>query len=404
MNEPDKQSTDGSKAPEIERLLQAVLDEEKTLGRSEEAGKAWEELNRAVESEPAFLPFVEMHQVIGSGAAWFEKGDLARWIVKRATLVGAQSAIADVRRYLESEDFDFSRVMLLHGLHTNREYDLGNNIRLFPAATAPVRALRESIRDPSRRSILPIFEVDSALVQSFRQRRHHCKNVEIADYPYGNEFLLARDLEHARLCFSLAGPFAPQSLGVCTAAHDDVPSKARFGWTLGEFRGPISFAFPIAPEVIERMVGFHARFAKLPRAIQDHLRIALERLNEFESTRDLARRAIALRVALEALFLKDATTELKFRLGLHAAFLVGANDHERREVFNCVKSAYDVGSKAVHTGRIDDKAAPKAFEVLKEAAAIVRKSLIALIDQPDVDFLDRILHGGLEPMEGERNE
>jgi hypothetical protein len=390
-DETKDEPIDDSKPASLEQLLQAVVDEEKSLGRSAEGAKPWNELNRAIETDPAFPAFDEMIQVIGSGAAQFEKDDLAHWLVKRAAVVGARSAIDDVRRYLASEDFEFYRIMLLHGLRTQSECDLGNNIRLVPVWAIPNHVLKESILDP-KRPYVPLPDVGSALVQSFRQQRQHSK--EMGAFPFGSDFLLSRDLEHARLCFSLAGSFAPQSLGVCTLPPDDVPSKSGFGWTLGEFHGPMFPLPPIGREAIERAASIHARFVALSRTTQDHFRIALERLNEYESTRDLPRRAIAMRVALEALFLEGANSELKFRLGLHAAFFIGTNEDERREVFDCVKSAYDFGSKAVHTGRIDDKAAPKAFEVLNKVADIVRKSLVALINHPDADFEDRILRAG----------
>lgn len=60
--------------------------------------------------------------------------------------------------------------------------------------------------------------------------------------------------------------------------------------------------------------------------------------------------------ALEALLLLDSHTELSYRLNLYASFIVGKNFKSRTEIFNKLKSLYEIRSKIVHTGvyEIDD--------------------------------------------------
>ena len=51
--------------------------------------------------------------------------------------------------------------------------------------------------------------------------------------------------------------------------------------------------------------------------------------------------------AIEALLLEDSS-ELKYRLSLYAAVLLGHNYETRNKIFNTLKKSYDIRSKVVH--------------------------------------------------------
>lgn len=51
--------------------------------------------------------------------------------------------------------------------------------------------------------------------------------------------------------------------------------------------------------------------------------------------------------ALEAIVV-DSTTELNYRVSLHASVLAGSNEDERNKIFDYVKTSYDYRSKSVH--------------------------------------------------------
>ncbi len=66
-----------------------------------------------------------------------------------------------------------------------------------------------------------------------------------------------------------------------------------------------------------------------------------------------------LRIALESLFLDQGNNaELSFRLALRAAWYLGAEGDERSKIFDAVRDAYNIGSKAVHTGEGYDDVIP----------------------------------------------
>ena len=56
---------------------------------------------------------------------------------------------------------------------------------------------------------------------------------------------------------------------------------------------------------------------------------------------------------LESLLLDDGNNaELRFRLALRGAWYLGTNTEEREKYFRTLRDAYDLGSKAVHSGEI----------------------------------------------------
>ena len=97
--------------------------------------------------------------------------------------------------------------------------------------------------------------------------------------------------------------------------------------------------------------------------------------------RPLADRFIDLRIALESLFLPEKPQqELKFRLAVSGAWLVGEDPAGRRRVWNTLRSAYDLASAAVHQGHVKDKVKGKASSaVLGQALAVCRRGILRVL-------------------------
>ena len=84
----------------------------------------------------------------------------------------------------------------------------------------------------------------------------------------------------------------------------------------------------------------------------EELRVPIQRWRRSKAASNGVDLAIDLRIALESLLLDDGNNaELSFRLALRAAWYLGANEDERTKIFNAVRKAYNIGSKAVHTGQ-----------------------------------------------------
>ena len=75
-----------------------------------------------------------------------------------------------------------------------------------------------------------------------------------------------------------------------------------------------------------------------------------------DSSQGLVDQFVDLRMALEALFLRDFANEhsqeMRFRLSLFGAWFLGQDFEDRRRVRKVLRDAYDAASGAVHTGNI----------------------------------------------------
>ncbi|MDE2940223.1 MAG: hypothetical protein OXR67_15105 [Chloroflexota bacterium] len=94
--------------------------------------------------------------------------------------------------------------------------------------------------------------------------------------------------------------------------------------------------------------------------------------------------ALDLRIALETTF-STSNPELSFRLAVQGAWYLGTDGEERVRIFKTLRKAYDICSKAAHSGRID-MGEDRARQTLFEARDICRRGIIK-----------RLTEGGGEP-------
>lgn len=101
---------------------------------------------------------------------------------------------------------------------------------------------------------------------------------------------------------------------------------------------------------------------------------------------------IELRIALEALYLKDFTNEksqeMRFRLALIGAWHLGETYAKRKQIRKILRDAYDKASGAVHTG----EAPVGADAVLMKARELCREGILKLLREgPPADWGNLIL-------------
>ena len=100
---------------------------------------------------------------------------------------------------------------------------------------------------------------------------------------------------------------------------------------------------------------------------------------------------IDLRIALEALYLKDFSgehsQEMRFRLALFGAWHLADGPDERRSIRKTLRDAYDDASKAVHLGEL-----PDGGRNLSGAQDLCRRGIVKqLLEGPPRDWGDLIL-------------
>ena len=111
---------------------------------------------------------------------------------------------------------------------------------------------------------------------------------------------------------------------------------------------------------------------------------------------------IDLRVALEALYLKDfddeRSQEMRFRLPLFGAWHLSEGVEERRSIRKTLRDAYDMASKAVHGGEVLKEPGAgqywKARAELDRAQDLCRRGILKLLREgPPKDWGDLVLGG-----------
>lgn len=121
--------------------------------------------------------------------------------------------------------------------------------------------------------------------------------------------------------------------------------------------------------------------AKLQANQSAGLAMALRRWMRSKAQTDVADQFIELRIALESLFLKDSSGESRFRVASHAAWYLGQSLEERTAHQKTVSVAYEVASRAVHTGAV--KNAEHGRELLVAAQGLVRRAILKRLDEPN---------------------
>jgi len=109
----------------------------------------------------------------------------------------------------------------------------------------------------------------------------------------------------------------------------------------------------------ESIAGLFHNFVDFKPSEKNVIRISLDRLYQALSERNLVDKAIDLGIALEVLLLHGTGDndrgELKYRSSIRGAAFLGGNHQERMQTYNNLKTAYDLRSKAVHSGNLSSK-------------------------------------------------
>jgi hypothetical protein len=84
-----------------------------------------------------------------------------------------------------------------------------------------------------------------------------------------------------------------------------------------------------------------------------------------------------LRTALEALLVPDAGQEFTFKVSLFGAWMLGNDYEQRQQAFTRLKTAYGLGSQAVHGGKFKGNKARCLIQEVQSGVATILKTVIA---------------------------
>ena len=166
-----------------------------------------------------------------------------------------------------------------------------------------------------------------------------------------------------------------------------------------------STSFKDLPSYIQRV---NMEFNDLKKAREIHiertksttsnarLNTAISRWIQSKQSKILPDQFVDLRIALETLYLNEGSSELKFRLSAYGAWHLGSNFTERKEIFSTLQTAYDLASKAVHTGSVVHTQNNK--NILSTAQDICRNGILKTIETGQVYKWNDLILGKSKPI------
>ncbi|MYN63780.1 MAG: hypothetical protein F4X11_01925 [Acidobacteria bacterium] len=335
--------------------------------------------------------------------------DFARVAVQAAAIIGVDATVRLLADWNRGEPVRLHLSTVLNNLPLSAAVSLRDDIRLVPlpltTSELPRVPVVESVpaRDLLGLTMLKLhisasptlFRPDAAShdqvvrskpaagadldlvceLLSLQANRHVARSVVWHDYPDAAPFRLA--------------------IREIWSQGDDRPRPRRWKGSSHARTGAVTIV--PADEPVQRLDP--DRFRHLLTALggaHRKLRIALDRWRRSKRATLPVDAYIELRIALEALYLKDFADEnsgeLRFRLALMGAWHLTEDPEERRSIRKTLRDAYDTASGAVHTGEIKDEHRVK----LSDVQDLCRRGILKLLREgPPQDWGDLVLGAGV---------
>lgn len=322
----------------------------------------------------------------GGGASRITIESLVSWLASRALTIGAEQAAEDLARYAIAKSFPIRFLVGLRGLTLDRSFDLGGGVTLANASE-DLDFLRSQDKPRPWTTALSIVVEFPKITRTSdlnapQPPDHRADSARVAAF---------ERLNVARMCIAVA---INERVVVVTRANrvlESVPEAGAYGGASEEHAPHISDK-ALDEIALQRARSLHTRLLTLPQPLQDRLAIALHRWHACYLhggvTPDLF---IDVGIGLECVFLPEESAELKNRLTVRAARLLGGSSiQSRMEVARVISILYDARSRAVHRGRLLDKfKGPRPQDVYDLAFLgdhFLREGILRMIDRGRDDW------------------
>ena len=194
------------------------------------------------------------------------------------------------------------------------------------------------------------------------------------------------ELEDAFMCLALVGPYGPHILA--SWISEPVWAPVRSGVTMFPLSEGFGRGSEISADECSQARDLFAAFCMRNKQLQARLRLAGQRLLRAMRRVTPVDASIELGIALEVLYLKDSNGELSFRLKTRAARFLGTTEAERKDISTLVGDIYNLRSKAVHTGSVEQKPVHgrTVQQVLQEGFRLTAKTIRLFITSGEPDW------------------
>ena len=137
------------------------------------------------------------------------------------------------------------------------------------------------------------------------------------------------------------------------------------GWSRTDLGAGLGGRLQLTPSQIETIKVIYMGLTELPTGTWEKLPIPIDRWAKSMAEENPLDQLVDLGISLESLYVPDSQGESGFRLAHHAAWHLGKDKANRKELVNEFREIYAARSDVVHTGRLRGERARHSFDVAK---------------------------------------
>lgn len=385
-----KASARGIKKPVVPELLKGTY-----MGRYRELNvEVDEEIKRElVDTIGGFSEldiFNEKMFNMGFGASRVNYDMLARSLLYRTCEIGAEEAVVALDKFIGLGATPVDEIVVLTGIKVDKEQELGNGVILIPFSSVPSSFLKDSLEEAAQRAkeffykgFVPMHTRPKAMQPSAALKKKNLispKTYEPGEKQLPSYVSLIEELYEVCDCLTLIGPSTPLPLAHTGVLEEWVPCSvvvpSGFSSPAHEILS-MSDPYPFKEEDYMLANQIVQGYFRLEEKDREHLRIALQRLNQALRRQKPVDKAIDLGIALESLLLSEIKSgeQLSFTFRLRGAWMLGKDVDSREKYLNLFGKLYWLRSQAVHTGKV-----PKRVKIKNESNKEVTEVISRGID------------------------
>ena len=338
----------------------------------------------------------------------------ARVLVRGAAIMGSARLIEMLNKWLAGEGVSYRTAAIVNGLYLTDSLEPLPGIRIEPLprstdaefGSLPVLAGR-SIKDFLGRSVLSLESV--ARPAFFRPEKNGNHSVVRAEFAkdVGLETVCRALTLEANTAVEMAFQWndyadvslylSPGNRSTSSSRRGSLEPRGIGNSVRTDYRTRVSTVSiddrnirQLSEDRLKRVV------LAMAKQRQSSIDVSISRwCKSKEGFRTLADQFIDLRVALEALYLKNFDRknrgEMKFRLALYAAWYVGSDFAERKAIRKTLGDAYDMASRAVHGDRLPSSESGQAL--LSRSQEFCRQGILKFLEHGVQEAWDDMIVG-----------
>ena len=319
----------------------------------------------------------------GSQGFYPHKAD--QYLLRRAVQYGSvDKAVQWLLKVLGSTEANGKLILALWGVPVDEVIRLTDEVSIMPLASLPQSDAKRRVSDSGHRAniwtvnALAFAPPTSALVVE----RKLVPVVLDSNTPKPDDSdLKAKQevMQEIALVLTLVGPRV--SLPLTTWFTFDDPDFEVASPTLS----PMTEIVPTRPSDYPKLDAKEAKevvksYLDLSTKTRQHIRVAVERINQAQRRVNVGDRAVELATAFEALVGDSDKNEMTHKVKVRTVRLIGGTPEQRQINAALVNKAYSIRSSLVHTGKVDEKSTDTIVGERVPVHAIVDRALMLCVE------------------------